>query len=417
MRLTISGSAPADPVPRRKLRILIAHSFYRLAGGEDRYVQSQLELMRPHHTVALLQKHNQDLEDGLDAASQMTWSPRLTREVVQAIERFHPDVVHLHNAYPTLGPSVHLAARRCGVPLVMSVHNLRLRCPNAMAFTNGSPCRRCENGMYANAVLRGCFPKRSQATVYAASLWLHRFVMRLEERVALFVAPSAFIRDCLLQWGIGDNRIAMIRNFTNVRPDATPRVGRYGLYLGRLAVEKGLPELLRALYLAGDPPFRIAGAGPLELSLRQLTRDLGLKQTEFLGWRPQHQVAEIITEARYQVIPSLGAENAPLAAVEAIAEGRPLIVTRVGGLPELVEQGGGLVCEGGDVASLAAQIRRLVHDDALCRRAGASALQFASSELDASVHRRSLEAAYARAIDGGAPASHVAVSTRRPEVR
>jgi glycosyltransferase involved in cell wall biosynthesis len=262
--------------------------------------------------------------------------------------------------------------------------------------------------MYANAALHRCFPKRSQAAAYATTLWVHRFAMRLEGRVALFVAPSAFLHDRLLAWGIESDRVVTIRNFTNIRAEDPPRLGRHGLYLGRLSSEKGLPGLLEALRLADDPPFLVVGDGPLGPALRQLARDLGLERTEFLGRLPHHEVPQVLAAARYLVMPSQCDENAPLAALEAMASGRPLLVTRVGGLPELVEGGGGFVCERGDVAGMAAQLRRLVRDDSLCRLAGTSALRFAFRELAPGMHRRNLEAAYSRAV-GGAPAGWAAL--------
>jgi glycosyltransferase involved in cell wall biosynthesis len=381
------------------VRILLAHSFYRTAGGEDRYVLAQLELLRARHQAELLARRNQDLADGPRAAAAMAWSPRLTREVVAALRRFGPDVVHLHNAYPALGPAVHIAAGRAGTPLVMTVHNLRLRCPNGVQFTGGAPCRRCEQGAYANAVRHGCFPTRAQSAAYAASLWLHRFVLRLQERVGLFLAPSRFLRGRLLDWGVPAQRVRLVRNFTHLPPDASPEVGEAGLCLGRLSLGKGLPELLRALRQAGDPPFQIAGDGPLEAELRRLAAGLGLRRVRFLGRLDHAEARRVLAASRYLAVPSTASENAPLAAVEALAAGRPLLASRVGGLPELVSEGTGLLCEPGDVAALAAGLGRLATDDALCRSAGAAALEFASRELSPERHLARLEACYAAARD------------------
>lgn len=376
------------------MRILIAHSFYRLAGGEDAYVERQVELLRLCHDVELLQRSNRSLVSGPRAALRMIFSATAVREVESCIDGHRPEVVHLHNAYPSLGSAVHLATERRGVPLVMTVHNARLRCPNGLMFTQGSTCRRCEHGLYAHALLHDCFPSRGQAAAYAAGLWTHRFPLALERRVAIFVAPSVFMAGQLERWGIPPRRVRTVPNCTPLRPDASSEPGEYGLYLGRLAGEKGLDVLLRALAEAGDPPFRIVGSGPLEQDLRRLASQLRLRNTEFLGRLGRSEVDEVLRAARFVALPSVCAENAPLAALEAMAAGRPLLVSMAGGLPELTASGAGMTCAAGDAPSLARGIAEFMRDDERCRIAGGRGLEHAQTHLSPDMHRRRLEAVY-----------------------
>jgi glycosyltransferase involved in cell wall biosynthesis len=324
----------------------------------------------------------------------MTFSANQVAKAELLIRHFGPDIVHLHNAYPSLGPAVHLAAKRQGIPLVMTVHNLRLRCPNGLMFTQGRPCRRCESGNYANAVIHRCLSSSTQAAAYAGALWIHRFLLRLERLVDLFLAPSDFNRRRLIEWGVPDRRILMIRNFvTDV--SATPsEPGAFGLYLGRLSEEKGLRTLLAALAEAGDPPFRIVGAGPLASELVAMAERLGLKRTQFVGRLEPDQVRRMLREARFLVMPSECEENAPLAVLEAMASGLPVVVTRKGGLPELVDRGGGIVYESGDVTGLTEILATLTKDEGLCRALGREALAIALEEFTAERHRLSLETAY-----------------------
>ena len=215
------------------MRILIAHSFYRIPGGEDRYVNQQVNLLGAHHEIELLSARNEDLEGSLRTASRMAFSPGMRRSVEKTLERFRPDVVHLHNPYPSLGPAVHLAARRLKIPIVMTAHNYRLRCPNGYLFTGGSVCHRCVGGNTLNAVIHHCFPSRSQAAAYAASLWAHRYVLKLHHKVDIFIAPSEFIRRQLLSWQFPPDRIELVRNFTDVAVATASRAGSYGAYVGR----------------------------------------------------------------------------------------------------------------------------------------------------------------------------------------
>ena len=376
------------------LRILLAHSFYRIPGGEDRYVRRQLQLLSETHIVELLEARNEQLSDSVGTATRMIYSPMRAREATSVITRFAPDIVHLHNVYPSFGPAVHLAAARVGAPLVMTVHNYRLRCPNGLRFTEGSLCGRCERGNYLQALVHDCLPTRKQGLSYAGSLWLHRFVARLEKRVALFICPSEFVRTQCVDWGLPEDRLLTIPHFVYPSPGSNPEPGVFGVYVGRLSREKGVDVLLRALRLAGDPPFRIVGDGPVAGELRSGAAKLGLKRTEFLGSLTHDGVAETLRESRFLVVPSVMNETAGLAGLEAMALGRPLLVTSLGALPELVREGTGLICRPGDPADMAVSIVRLMEDEQYCREAGALGLSLTRDQLGPEAHLRRLESAY-----------------------
>jgi glycosyltransferase involved in cell wall biosynthesis len=383
------------------MRVLYAHSFYRMPGGEDRHVRDQVELVSRAHDVELIAASNADLSDTASTAIRMTYSRRKKRQILGVIDSFAPEVVHIHNAYPSLGPSAILAANDRGIPIVMTIHNMRLRCPNGLMFTQGSLCRRCEAGMYANAVVHECFPTKKQASAYAGALWIHRFVMRLEHLISRFIAPSEFIRSRLIDWWIAPDRVETIRHFTNVmRSSSAGRVGTYGIFVGRLSIEKGVDVLLSALSRAGDPPFRIVGDGPARSALERMAHDLRLERTTFVGWRTPDVVVDLLADARYVALPSVWEENAPLVALEALAVGRPLIVSDIGGLPELVESGSGVVTRRGDPDDLADKIHLFVNGDDVCVRASDRATALARTWLTPQRHLRSLESLYANVIEG-----------------
>jgi len=382
------------------VRILIAHAGYRVPGGEDRYVQQQVELLRPGHDIELLAAPNELLTQSVSTALRMSFSPKMLRSVERRVGSFGPDVIHIHNIYPAIGPAIHLAAERFGIPVVQTIHNLRLRCPNGLMFTEGQLCRRCEAGNYANAVIHSCFPTRSQATAYAGALWIHRFVMRLERKVTAFISPSNFMRDRLLAWGIPARRIWTIRNFVTSIAARTSSSGEYGMFVGRLAREKGIDTLLQALALAGDPPFRIIGEGPTASELATLSVRLRLKNVVFTGRLTAPAVADLLARSRYLVMPSVCEENAPMAVLESMAAGCPILVSRRGGLTELVQDGSGLTFEPGDPQSLAGMIHLLSTDNDSCKRLGVRGRLFAREHLSAEGHREQLEQLYESVIGG-----------------
>ncbi len=376
------------------MRILIAHSFYRQAGGEDRYVAQQAALLATDHEVRLEARANAELDAGALTAARMITNRAERRALDEAISTFSPDVIHLHNPYPSLGPAVHQAADRAGVPLIQTVHNFRLRCPNGFMFTEGAPCQRCVGGRYDNAITHACFPSKSQSAAYAAALWVHRFGMRLEDKVTTYVAPSRFVQQRLLGWGFEQERVALVRNFTTP-PDEVAPVGDHGLYLGRLSEEKGVDVLLRALTILGDPPFEIAGEGPDMDRLQALAAMLGLRRVRFLGLVPGDQVPATIERARYVAFPSTWDENAPLAALEAMGRGRPIVASAVGGLPELAEDGRGRLFPAGDERAMAEAIE-IYADRDIATDDGARARDFILETCSPAAHERSLIDVYAR---------------------
>lgn len=382
------------------MRVLIAHSFYRVSGGEDSYVRRQVDLLERDHDVRLIGPHNLDLRASPKTMARMAGSAGAIRECIETMRRFRPDVVHVHNVYPALGPAVHIAAARLRLPLVMTVHNFRLRCPNGYMFTEGQLCNRCEGGMYLHGMAHHCFPSFGQAAAYSSVLWFHRVALRLERRVDLLVAPSRFMQERLWSWGISRERTETVPNFIDMVSGASEAPGRGGIYVGRLSSEKGLAVLLDALRILEDPPFSVVGDGPLGSALRDQAARLGLENLKFLGRLAPEDVPGVLRSARFLVMPSLCDENCPLAVLEAMAHGRPILVTRRGGLPEMVENGEGLIVEPGDPDDLAERMGELFADDELCARAGAVGIRTARERFGGATHKLRLLAAYARVIDG-----------------
>jgi len=219
--------------------------------------------------------------------------------------------------------------------------------------------------------------------------------MRLHDRVARFIAPSEFVRYRLREWDIPEERISFVRHFVQSprSPLAEAESGKYGLFIGRLSAEKGLASLLRALQRAGDPPFLIAGDGPLKGELVRLARGLSLSKTRFLGQRPHPEVAGLLAGARYVALPSISEEASPLAALEALSAGRPLLVSDRGALPEFVARGEGLACRPEDIDDISKKLLRLM-DDELLQRASIQATRAARTLFTSKRHLEALDAVY-----------------------
>ena len=343
--------------------ILLLHNRYRMPGGEERAVEDLAWLVREH-----LAEDVEVLERDSSAVSQRAAAEGLLRgglapdEVGEAVRRTGARVVHAHNINPTLGWRALAAARAAGARVVLHLHNYRLVCAVGTCFTRGEDCTRCHGrntlpGVRLNC--RGGSPAESAA--YAASLALWQ--RRIADQADRFLVPSAFALRRLRELGAPvDDRAKVLwsvqREFANASRAAE---GRHVLYAGRLSREKGVADAVAACREAGLP-LVVAGEGPAEAELRELAGP----DVRFTGRVGAEALAELRREAAVAVVPSRYAEILPLAALEAMAAGVPVVAARAGGLAELVPEEG--LYPPGDVAALAARLRRMWGDAAAGER-------------------------------------------------
>jgi glycosyltransferase involved in cell wall biosynthesis len=337
------------------MKILIAHNAYRLAGGEDAVVEAECALLREYgHDVVLYRRHNDELAAMSPAAAAATaiWSHRSSSEMADICTRFRPDIIHVHNTFPLLSPSVLWTAGRHGIPVVQTLHNFRLLCPQAMFLRQGKVCEDCLGKLPWRGVTRRCYRDSTlQSAVAAGMLTTHRALGTYRDRIARFIALSAFARDKYVEGGLPADRFRIKPNF--VRSDRMPawtdRLG--GIFIGRLAAEKGLDVLGDAIRILGSRNISVAGSGPLEDLARSTFGD------RYLGHQPLERVRALLQAARYLVAPSVSYETFGLALIEAFSCGTPVIASRHGAFAELVKDGEtGLLFAPGDARALADRI-------------------------------------------------------------
>jgi len=335
----------------RPMRVLMVHAAYQQRGGEDSVVDTEVTLLRDHgHEVQLYLRHNDEATSAgrISVASQALWSRRSEADVGRLVETFKPDVVHVHNTWPMVSPSVYWPAFKAGVPVVQTLHNFRLMCPQAMFLREGKICEDCLGTLPWRGVLRGCYRKsRVQTALLASTVQLHRAVGSYERAVTLFVALSAFSKSKFVQGGLDADRIVIKPNFVEDTGDGLLDQRTGGLFVGRLSDEKGISVLLDALRL-GQAPVTVIGDGDWGQQTRQ---QLG---GHALGFRPVAEILSRMKSAAYLVLPSLCGENFPRTIAEAYSCGLPVIASRLGAMAELVDDGKtGLLFEVGNVRDLA----------------------------------------------------------------
>ncbi len=345
------------------MKILTCHNFYQHPGGEDRVYYSEAKLLEEHdHQVIRYEVHNDDVAQmgRLQLAASTVWNRRHSRAVRQLIGRERPDVVHVHNTLPLISPAVYGAARAEGVPVVQTLHNYRLCCPNALLFRNEGPCEACVGRVVAwPAVVHRCYRQsRAATTVVAAMLSAHKGLGTWQHGVAAYIVLSEFARRMFVRQGLPAERIFVKRNV--VTPDPGLGDGRDGgvVFVGRLSPEKGVETLLNAWDELVDVPLTIVGDGPLSQRVKAAAaRNPAIKPVGHL--RPD-AVLDLVGRAACLVCPSECYEG-PLVVAEAFARGTPVIASRVGPLEEMVNHGlNGVLFRSGDPQSLAANVRTLL---------------------------------------------------------
>lgn len=381
------------------MRVLVIHNYYGQWGGGDAAVRADIaELQRRGHEVSEYSRRSGELAGGwrrLAAAAASFHSPRMARDVGR-LARAGVDVAHVHNFMPLVGPSVFPALRRNRIPVVLTAHDYRMMCVNGIFYTRGAVCRLCAGGNFLHSIPRRCHPKGLAVTIaYAAILQVARAARVFARYVDVYLAVSEFVKSELRALGIPGDRIIVKGNLQDPPGPPSFEPGTYGLYLGRLAKEKGVWTLLRALDGCRGLRFRIAGTGPEEESLRRFVRDRGVDNVEFLGFVPGDKRFDLLRRASYLVVPSECHETFGLSALEALSVGTPVIATRMGGLPELVIPGvGGALVDAGDAEGLKAAMSLMDQEGPGLRRSARSRYE---SYLASDRGGGALERAYALA--------------------
>ncbi len=316
-------------------RVLVLHNRYRHHGGEERAVELQLAaLERAGIEHAALIRDSAGIGSAR-AARSMLRGGEGEREVAAAVHRLGATVVHVHNMHPLFGPRALASARAAGARVVLHLHNFRLFCSIATCFRDGEPCFRCSGRFTLPGLVLNCRGSLQESAVYAAALSLRQpAVMGAVDR---FVTPSAYAAGQLESLGLPSRRVSVVPNYLPAAAFAAASLagaGTYAAVVGRLSDEKGFEVAVEAAARAGIP-LKIAGDGPLAGALQQQAAALGAP-VELLGRLDLAAVTGLLRGAAMAVVPSLGGDVMPFAALEAMAAGVPVVAARSGSLPEVV---------------------------------------------------------------------------------
>jgi glycosyltransferase involved in cell wall biosynthesis len=365
--------------------VLFLHNRYRTTGGEERVVDELLGLVREQicEDAELLARDSAGLGKGR-AAVGLLRGGLAPRDVAKAVRMTGARVVHAHNLNPQFGWRALAAARSEGARVVSHLHQYRLVCATGVCFTEGEECTRCHGRNTLPGVIHNCRGSRGEALAYGAALALWQ--RRMAEQADGVIVPSKFARERLRELGapLDFEHVHVLPPPVKVSDGASPATGTYALVVSRLSPEKGVEVAIDACRIA-KVGLVVAGDGPEGDALRA---HAGEGDVRFAGRVDDAELARLRNGAALAIVPSRSAETFGMAAAEAMAAGLPVVASRIGALPELVEETG--LAETGDAASLAEAIVRLWGDTAAGDRARVRVREMCAPEVVA----RGLEAVY-----------------------
>lgn len=406
------------------MRILHVNKFLYRRGGAEGYMEDVAALQRDagHEVEFFGMTHPENeprrfasffpryiemdpaptgLTDRARGLARMMWSTSAQRGIDAVVDQFRPDVVHLHNIYHQLSPSVLRPLARRGIPAVMTLHDYKLACPSYQFLgADGEVCEACLGRQFHQCTIKACKGgSRAASLAVSIELGVHTFTGAYGP-VGRFVCPSRFMLDKMVAGRVYPDRLRHVPHFV-ITDGVTPKqeVGGPLVYAGRLAHEKAVDVLVEAVGRLGRPAeLVVAGDGPDAPALRALAERVAPGQVRFVGRLNKPDLVTLLTSAVAACVPSRWYENQPLSVLEAFAAGLPVVGTAIGGIPELVEDGvDGFLAPVDDVDALAAALSKVLDDPVSALAMGRAARRKAQTRHAPSTHVAALDGVYAEA--------------------
>jgi glycosyltransferase involved in cell wall biosynthesis len=382
------------------MKVLVAHNKYQHPGGEDIVFENEAKLLaNSGYDVRTLVVSNDTIgsyADKVITTVRTAENPRGIALMSRAVDNFRPDIVHIHNFFPLFSPGIYEACRRRGSAVVQTLHNYRPICSNGQLFRDGKTCDLCIQGSPIWGAVHRCYRRSLIGSVAVARMIaVHRKRRTWLEHVSQFLALSQFARNIFIQAGFPAERIFVKPNFIDDpgEPEETER--KAALFVGRLSHEKGVRLLIEAS-ARYNFPVRIAGDGP---ELKAL-RDISHSNVCFLGRLSRDSVLKEMRHAGVVVVPSLWYEGFPMVILEAFASKTPVVVSSLGALAEIVEQGvNGFQVPPGSSDQLGQCIKSTLENPALARRLGLAARRTYLERYTPEANLAAIKCAYSKAVE------------------
>jgi glycosyltransferase involved in cell wall biosynthesis len=404
------------------MNVLSVNKFFWRKGGSEAVFFGEKELLESQgHTVWPFSMHsegNLKSEFSSHFVEEVDYeSPRLIDKVKNAVKivysfdarskmegflrDYTPDVAQFHIFQHQISVSTFGPLRKRGIPILLTVHDLKPMCANYKMYVAGQVCEACKGGKYLN-----CFKKRcndgsaGKSLINTVEMYFHH-ARGYYDWVDQYICVSRFYRQKMLEWGFPESKVSYLPNYIDANSiQYSTKDDRYILYFGRLSEEKAVDQVLDAARANKDIPCVIAGTGPAEDALKHKAKTEGIDNVQFVGFQTGEALQNLVANCTMTVISSAWYENCPMSVLESLAYGKPVVGARVAGIPELIEDGeDGLTFEAGNVSQFASAIRHFWDNPDLAAKAGLSGRSKIEQKFSKEAHYEGLMAIYNSAIN------------------
>lgn len=399
------------------MKILLINKFFYRRGGSEAYFFALKKLLedKGHEIIEfsmadeknLPSKYSEYFIDNIDfselstglisdlkKAGRFIFSLSAQRKLEALVKATSPDIAHLHNFSHQLTSSILLVLNKYNIPVAQTLHDYQLICPNYKLFCKGQVCEKCRGDNFYQAVVNKCVRGSYWASLLSVvEQYLANYLNK--KYINVFIATSRFLFNQVKGWSRENNNLNLVYlpNFIDLSfwQEREVEISDYMVYLGRLTEEKGVRTLILAVNKLPKVKLKIIGDGPLKSELARIAA----LNIEFLGYKNPTEIKNLVGQAKFMIIPAIWPENNPISVLEAMALGKPIMATDLGGLPELVDEGkGGWLYRPGDVDNLSEKIKLLYFDLDKIKQFGAYNRAKTAKEYNAAKHYRQLISIY-----------------------
>ncbi len=366
------------------MKILIIHNSHRSgsSSGDDTVFKKESALLEQsgQHIIKINPSNDEYDRSGtfgkLLAILQIPWSFRYYSRIKTTIQSERPDIIHIHNFFPFISPSVFYAAQSLRIPIIQTVHDFRYFCPTAFFMRNRRICEECKDGKFFKSISYGCFKGSKLQTIpVALMLKLHSYLNTFKKKIDGYICLTESQKKVIYDAGFDDRKLFVKPNFIDdtFKSDKY-QYGNYAVFVGRLGEEKGLRTLIGAWKDLPGIPLKIVGDGPDAEEFKSLVSELNIKNIDFLGYKPYLECRKIMNDARFLIMPSICYETFGLTIIEAFSHQKPVIASNLGAMADIVkDRTTGLLFMPVNSNELAEKVKWLWNNEKECRQMGQNA--------------------------------------------
>lgn len=412
------------------MNILMVNNYYYHRGGDCTYFFALKKILedRGHKVIVFAMNHplnyaseyskyfvsyinyDEEVKDinissGLKVLKRTIYSNEARNKIDKLIAAERPDIIHIHNVHHHITPSIFYAIKKYDIPIIWTLHDYTMICPNTSFLSHGRICEKCKKNKYYWPSIEKCKKDSfSASTVAGCEAVIHK-IMGIQDFISVFAASSDFLRNKFIEYGYPEDKVVRLDLCVDIQTSADTEgtsEGKedYFMYVGRLSHEKGIYTLIDAAINVNSCKLKIVGSGPIMKELIEYAR---LKDknnmVEFLGQKNRDELGELYSNAKFIVIPSEWYETAGLVIFEAFKFGKPVIGSRIGGITEFVKDTErGLVFEPGNKEDLSAAIRYLLNNPDLVAEMGENGKKYIEEVHSAETHYEQLMKIYKKVL-------------------